>query len=131
VSWANSKAGAPAGSVSPRVEPLAGKWTQRRDLGFLRPGWNEGISAAWLRIAIHVASQQDRRESGDPTTSRILPEVLKIYAVKKSVETKTPHQSLGYKPPAPDAFMPVVGARPTPHPEPVAPTALAPKPILH
>ena len=42
-----------------------------------------------------------------------------------------PHQSLGYKPPAPEAIIPVMGVRSAPQPRPAPPTALAPKPVMH
>lgn len=50
---------------------------------------------------------------------------------RRHYNTVRPHQSLGYKPPAPEVFIPVMGARSAPQPRPAAPTALAPKPILH
>jgi len=50
---------------------------------------------------------------------------------RRHYNTVRPHQSLGYKPPAPEVFIPVMGARSAPQPRPAPPTALAPKPILH
>jgi len=50
---------------------------------------------------------------------------------RRRYNTVRPHQSLGYKPPAPEVFIPVMGARSAPQPRPAPPTALAPKPILH
>jgi len=50
---------------------------------------------------------------------------------RRHYNTVRPHQSLGYKPPAPEVFIPVMGARAAPQPRPAPPTALAPKPILH
>ncbi len=45
--------------------------------------------------------------------------------------TVRPHQSLGYQSPAPEVFIPVMGARSAPQPRPTPPPALAPKPVLH
>ena len=56
---------------------------------------------------------------------------LTITAPSRHYNTVRPHQSLGYKPPAPEVFIPVIGARSAPQPRPAPPTALAPKPILH
>ena len=50
---------------------------------------------------------------------------------RRHYNTVRPHQSLGYKPPAPEVFIPVMGARSAPQPQTAPPTALAPKPILH
>ena len=50
---------------------------------------------------------------------------------RRHYNTVRPHQSLGYKPPAPEVFIPVMGARGAPQPQTAPPTALAPKPILH
>lgn len=50
---------------------------------------------------------------------------------RRHYNTLRPHQSLGYKPPAPEVFIPVMGARSAPQPRPAPPTALAPKPALH
>ena len=50
---------------------------------------------------------------------------------RRHYNTVRPHQSLGYKPPAPEVFIPVMGARSATQPRPAPPTALAPKPILH
>ena len=50
---------------------------------------------------------------------------------RRHYNTVCPHQSLGYKPPAPEVFIPVMGAQSAPQPQPAPPTALAPKPILH
>jgi len=44
--------------------------------------------------------------------------------------TVRPDQSLGYKPPAPEVFIPAMGVRPAPQPRPAAATALAPQPIV-
>jgi len=50
---------------------------------------------------------------------------------RRHYNTVRPHQSLGYKPPASEVFIPVMGARSAPQPRPAPPTGLALKPILH
>ena len=50
---------------------------------------------------------------------------------RRHYNTIRPHQLLGYKPPAPEVFIPFMGARSAPQPRPASPTALAPKHILH
>jgi transposase InsO family protein len=42
-----------------------------------------------------------------------------------------PHGSLGYKPPAPEVFVPALAARSAPQPGPATPTALALRPTLN
>ena len=42
-----------------------------------------------------------------------------------------PHGSLGYKPPAPEAFIPAMTARAAAQPGPATPPTLAPRPTLH
>lgn len=42
-----------------------------------------------------------------------------------------PHGSLGYKPPAPEVFIPAMTARATAQPGPATPPALAPRPTVH
>ena len=50
---------------------------------------------------------------------------------RRYYNTVRPHQSLGHEPPAPEVFIPVIGARSAPQPPPAPPTALASKPILN
>jgi transposase InsO family protein len=45
--------------------------------------------------------------------------------------TLRPHESLGYKPPAPEVFVPAMSARAAQQPQPPAPPALAKRPSLH
>jgi hypothetical protein len=45
--------------------------------------------------------------------------------------TVRPHGSLGYKPPAPEVFIPSMAARAAAQPGPAAPSALAPRPTVH
>ena len=42
-----------------------------------------------------------------------------------------PHASLGYKPPAPEVFVPALAARAAPQPQAATPSALASTPSLH
>ncbi|MCB1536049.1 MAG: hypothetical protein KDJ44_15360 [Rhodoblastus sp.] len=42
-----------------------------------------------------------------------------------------PHESLGYKPPAPEVFLPTLAARAMPQPRPAAPPALVPRPSMN
>jgi putative transposase len=50
---------------------------------------------------------------------------------RRHYNTLRPHGSLGYKPPAPEVFVPAMSARVAPHPQPTAPSGLAERPSLH
>ena len=50
---------------------------------------------------------------------------------RRHFNTVRPRGSLGYKPPAPEVFVPAMTARATAQPEPTTPPALASRPTLH
>ena len=50
---------------------------------------------------------------------------------RRHFNTLRPHGSLGYKPPAPEVFVPAMTARATAQPGPTTPPALAARPTLH
>ena len=50
---------------------------------------------------------------------------------RRHYNTVRPHGSLGYKPPAPEVFIPAMEARAAPQPHPAAPPALASRPSMH
>ena len=50
---------------------------------------------------------------------------------RRHFNTVRPHGSLGYKPPAPEVFVPAMTARATAQPGPTTPPALAARPTLH
>ena len=50
---------------------------------------------------------------------------------RRHYNTARPHQSLGYKPPAPEVFIPVMGARSAQQPRPAALIAIALEPVAH
>ncbi|WP_156367017.1 IS3 family transposase [Bosea thiooxidans] len=50
---------------------------------------------------------------------------------RRHFNTVRPHGSLGYKPPAPEVFIPAMTARATAQPGPTTPPALAARPTLH
>ncbi len=50
---------------------------------------------------------------------------------RRHFNTVRPHGSLGYKPPAPEVFVPAMTARATAQPGPTPPPALAARPTLH
>ena len=50
---------------------------------------------------------------------------------RRHCNTVRPHGSLGYKPPAPEVFVPAMTARATAQPGPTTPPALAARPTLH
>ena len=50
---------------------------------------------------------------------------------RRHFNTVRPHGSLGYKPPAPEVFIPSMAARAAAQPEPATPPALAPRPTVH
>jgi transposase InsO family protein len=54
-----------------------------------------------------------------------------IESWRRHYNTVRPHGSLGYKPPAPEVFVPAMVMRAALHPRPTAPSALAERPSLH
>jgi len=54
-----------------------------------------------------------------------------IESWRRHYNTVRPHGSIGYKPPAPEVFIPARAARSPSQPRPAAPTALAPRPTLN
>lgn len=54
-----------------------------------------------------------------------------IESWRRHYNTVRPHGSLGYKPPAPEVFVPALAARSAPQPKPATPTALALRPTLN
>ena len=60
-------------------------------------------------------------------------EVIVIESWRRHYNTVRPHASLGYRPPAPEVFVPGLAARPATQPWPAPPAALplAPRPTLN
>ena len=54
-----------------------------------------------------------------------------IESWRRHYNTVRPHGSLGYKPPAPEVFVPAMAAREAPQPQPASPHALASRPSMH
>ena len=54
-----------------------------------------------------------------------------IESWRRHYNTLRPHGSLGYKPPAPEVFVPATAARSASQPSPAPPPALAPRPTLN
>ena len=54
-----------------------------------------------------------------------------IESWRRHYNTLRPHGSLGYKPPAPEVFVPAMSMLAGPHSRPAAPPALAERPSLH
>ena len=54
-----------------------------------------------------------------------------IESWRRHFNTVRPHGSLGYKPPAPDVFVPAMTARAALQPRPAPPRALASRPTMH
>ena len=54
-----------------------------------------------------------------------------IESWRRHYNTVRPHASLGYRPPAPEVFVPAMSMRAAPQPRPVAPPTLAERPVLH
>ena len=54
-----------------------------------------------------------------------------IESWRRHFNTVRPHGSLGYKPPAPEVFVPAMTARAAALSRPATPTALAPRPTAH
>jgi len=50
---------------------------------------------------------------------------------RRHYNTERPHRSLGYRPPAPEVFVPAFTARPASPPQPAPPAALALRPTMH
>ena len=54
-----------------------------------------------------------------------------IESWRRHYNTVRPHESLGYKPPAPEVFLPAIAARAAPKPRPAAPPALVQRPSMN
>src|SRR6516164_5328330 len=54
-----------------------------------------------------------------------------IESWRRHYNTERPHGSLGYKPPAPEVFIPAFAARAAPQPRPATPPALADRPTMN
>jgi putative transposase len=54
-----------------------------------------------------------------------------IESWRRHYNTERPHESLGYKPPAPEVFIPAFTARVAAQTQPASPPALAPRPTMH
>ena len=54
-----------------------------------------------------------------------------IESWRRDYNTVRPHGSLGYKPPAPEVFVPAIASRAATQPRPASPPALALKPSTH
>ena len=54
-----------------------------------------------------------------------------IESWRRHYNTLRPHGSLGYKPPAPEVFVPAMSTRAAQQPQPAPPPALASRPSLH
>jgi transposase InsO family protein len=54
-----------------------------------------------------------------------------IESWRRFYNTLRPHGSLGYKPPAPEVFIPAQAVRSAALPRPAPPTALVPRPVMH
>ena len=54
-----------------------------------------------------------------------------IESWRRHYNTVRPHESLGYKPPAPEVFVPAIAARAAAQTRPAPPPALAPRPSIH
>ena len=54
-----------------------------------------------------------------------------IESWRRHYNTVRPHESLGYKPPAPEVFVPAMAARAAAQSRPASPPALAPRPSIH
>src|ERR671933_290358 len=69
----------------------------------------------------------------DAIRSSGVTEVIVIESWRRHYNTVRPHASLGYRPPAPEVFVPGLAARPAPQRWPAPPAALplAPRPTLN
>ena len=54
-----------------------------------------------------------------------------IESWRRHYNTVRPHESLGYKPPAPEVFVPAIAARASAQPRPAQPPALVPRPSMN
>jgi len=54
-----------------------------------------------------------------------------IESWRRHYNTVRPHGSLGYKPPAPEVFVPAMTTRAAPQSRPASPPALASRPSMH
>ena len=102
-----------------------------------------GGSSLWSSLDTKRSSKSDRqnapsRNAGEGEVGTALTIFYTIAEAKIVIEswrrhfnTVCPHGSLGYKPPAPEVFVPAMTARAAAQPGPATPHALAARPTLH
>ena len=95
-----------------------------------------GVSAhslyKWVKAASPDKSEQQSKELLDGEIYYSLREArIVIESWRRHYNTVRPHESLGYKPPAPEAFLPAIAARAAPQPLPATPPALVPRPSMN
>ena len=101
------------------------------------PGRSCGCSAEPYRIPCRLPRGHERRIRSRDASDRgpaVLPACRSCgCSVVALYNTVRPHASLGYKPPAPEVFIPGLAAQPAAPPWPAPPTALplAPRPALN
>src|SRR6266540_5357580 len=73
----------------------------------------------------------DRRVNADPKTKPRMPWVQQFSKLGSVGVTIRPHASIGYKPPAPEVFVPAFAAWPAALRRPAPPATLAQRPTLN
>jgi len=93
---------------------------------YITPGspWEDGF------IESFNARLQDELLDGEIFCSLAEAKIV-IESWRRHYNTVRPHGSLGYKPPAPEVFVPAIASRAATQPRPASPPALALKPSTH
>ena len=135
------------------IQVLSDLFILRRVLAHIRPGngpelvakavqeWIEAVGAKLAHVMpgspgghgfIETFNARIRDELLDGEILYSLAEArIIVESWRRHYNTIRPHQSPGYKPPAHEVVIPVIGARSAPQSRPAPPTAQAPKPGLH
>lgn len=88
--------------------------------------------AAHGRTVLSRASMRLRDELLDGEVLYSLVEAKIVFeSWRRHYNTERPHGSLGYRPPAPEVFIPTAPGRPSPQRRPASTPALAPRPTLN
>ena len=121
---------------TPEFKEEAVKQVRDRGYGVPEVAARIGVSAhslyKWVKAASPDKSEQQSKELLDGEIYYSLREArIVIESWRRHYNTVRPHESLGYKPPAPEAFLPAIAARAAPQPRPAAPPALVPRPSMN
>jgi Integrase core domain len=127
--WLSAGSAGCLGSIDPPSGRFRGDQTMRN--GWL-PTSSSWLDGTWENGFIESFNARLRDELLDGEIFYSLAEArIAIESWRRHYNTVRPHGSLGYKPPAPEVFIPGIAARVASQPPPAAPPALAQSPSMN